>query len=182
MFERFTQGARRAVVVAQEEAAGLAHDWIGTEHVLLGVLADEREAARLRPFGLTADGVRAHVERTIGRGSDDLDPEALATLGINLDEVRRRVEGAFGPGALGPRRRGCRRGRVRGAGEIPFTPRAKKVLELALREAVHGGEREIRADHLLLGMLREGEGVGAAILATHGVTVAALRGDDRLAG
>jgi ATP-dependent Clp protease ATP-binding subunit ClpA len=178
MFERFTQGARRVVVVAQEQAADLAHDWIGTEHLLLGVLADEREAARLRPFGLTADGAREEVVRIVGRGERDLDPEALATLGIDLDEVRRRVEGAFGPGALSSR--GCRRGR-RG-GYVPFTPRAKKVLQLALREAVQAGDREIRAGHLLLGVLREGDGVGARLLAAHGVTVEALRGDDRLAG
>jgi ATP-dependent Clp protease ATP-binding subunit ClpA len=175
MFERFTQGARRAVVVAQDEAAGLAHHWIGTEHLLLGLLADDREAARLRPFGLTADGVRAEVVRAIGRGEPGLDPEALATLGIDLDEVRRRVESTFGPGALSGR--GGRRG-----GQPPFTRRAKKALELALREAVHAGDREIRAEHLLLGLLREGDGVGARLLAAHGVTAAALRGDDRLAG
>jgi ATP-dependent Clp protease ATP-binding subunit ClpA len=178
MFERFTKDARQAVVLAQEEAVALHHGWIGTEHLLLGALRAGGGAARLLAgFGLDADGVREDVVRLVGRGEDDIDRDALATLGIDLDEVRARVERAFGPGAL-MRGRACRRG---GTGHmIPFTPRAKKALELTLREAVDLGERELRAEHLVLGLLREGDGVAARILAERGVTLAAAR--ERVAG
>ncbi len=112
MFERFTDDAREAVTAAQHEAVALRHGWIGTEHVLLGVLATGGGGARLLAgFGLDAAGVREDVVRIVGRGEDDLDPDALATLGIDLEAVRERVERAFGPGALSRRGR-CRRGGV----------------------------------------------------------------------
>jgi ATP-dependent Clp protease ATP-binding subunit ClpA len=173
MFERFTDEARAVVVAAQLQARELGHDWIGTEHLLLGVLAGDGGGARLLAgFGVDAEGVRADVVRIVGRGEDALDPDALATLGIDLDAVRERVERAFGAGALGGRR-GCRGG---GAyGRLPFAPRAKKVLELALRESVALGDREIRSDHIVLGLLREGEGVAAGILAERGVSLKAAR-------
>ncbi|HEX6618098.1 MAG TPA: Clp protease N-terminal domain-containing protein, partial [Solirubrobacteraceae bacterium] len=173
MFERFTKDARQAVVLAQEEAVALHHGWIGTEHLLLGVLRAGGDGAQLLAgFGVDAVGVRDDVVRIVGRGEDDIDRDALATLGIDLDEVRERVERAFGPGAL-MRRRACRRG---GTGHmVPFTARAKKALELALREAVSLGSREIRAEHLLLGILRAGDGLGARLPAAHGVTADALR-------
>jgi ATP-dependent Clp protease ATP-binding subunit ClpA len=178
MFERFTDDARRAVVVAQEEAVALRHGWIGTEHVLLGVLrADGGGARLLTGFGVDAAGVREDVVRLIGRGDDDIDPEALATLGIDLEAVRERVERAFGPGALS-RRRHCRRGEV--SMHVPFTARAKKAMELTLREAISLGERDLRTEHLVLGLLREGDGVAAQILAERGVTLAAAR--ERVAG
>jgi ATP-dependent Clp protease ATP-binding subunit ClpA len=172
MFERFTDDARRAVVLAQEEAVALRHGWIGTEHVLLGVLRAEGDGARLRAgFGVDAAGVRDDVVRIVGRGEDDIDRDALATLGIDLDAVRERAERAFGPGAL-MRRRRCRRGTV--GRELPFTARAKKALEISLREAVNLGERDLRGEHLVLGLLRAGDGVAARVLGQRGVTLAAV--------
>ena len=97
-------------MLAQEEAVALHHGWIGTEHLLLGVLRADGDGARLLAgFGVDAAGMRDDVVRIVGRGEDDIDPDALATLGIDLDAVRERVERAFGPGAL-TRRRRCRRG------------------------------------------------------------------------
>jgi ATP-dependent Clp protease ATP-binding subunit ClpA len=173
MFERFTDEAREAIVAAQREAAALRHGWIGTEHVLLGVLCTGGGGARLLAgFGVDAAGLREDVVHMIGRGEDDIDPEALATLGIDLEAIRERVERAFGPGALIPRAR-CGRG---GASlQIPFTARAKKALELTLREAISLGERDLRTEHLVLGLLREGDGVAAQVLTEHGVTLAAAR-------
>lgn len=169
MFERFTDDARAAVVAAQQEAGALRHGWIGTEHVLLGVLVSGGDGARLLAgFGVDAAGVRDDVVRIIGRGDEGIDPDALATLGIDLDAVRERVERAFGPGAL------SRRGRC-GGRMTPFTARAKKALELALRDALALGARDIRAEHLVLGLLREGDGVAAQVLSARGVTLDAAR-------
>jgi ATP-dependent Clp protease ATP-binding subunit ClpA len=168
MFERFADDARAVVVGAQAHAVDLHHGWIGTEHLLLSLLDDpDRRAARLLAgHGVTVPWAREEVERIVGRGTPDLDAEALATLGIDLDAVRERVERTFGPGALA-RRRG-RRG-VCAGGHVPFTPRAKKVLELSLREAVARGDRSIGSEHVLLGLAREGEGVAARILRSRGV-------------
>jgi ATP-dependent Clp protease ATP-binding subunit ClpA len=173
MFERFTDEARRSVVAAQRHAGALHHGWIGTEHLLLGLLDDDEHpvAGVLAAHGVTGPWVGAEVERIVGRGEPDLDADALATLGIDLDAVRERVERRFGPGALSGRR--GRRGRC-ADGRLPFTPRAKKVLELSLREAVAAGDGFIGAEHLLLGLLREGDGVGARILASRGVTRAVV--------
>ena len=175
MFERFTEHGRSAVVAALREAAGLDHGWIGTEHLLLGLLddPDARAARVLEPWQVSAGWVRAEVERIIGRGEPDIDADALATLGIDLDAVRERVERTFGPGALS--RRACRRGVVQR--RLPFTPRAKKVLELSLREAVAMGDTYgfIAAEHVLLGLVREGDGVAADILRSRGVDRAAVR-------
>jgi ATP-dependent Clp protease ATP-binding subunit ClpA len=177
MFKRFTAGARAAVVAAQSHARALRHGWIGTEHLLLGLLEtpDAPAARLLEAWDVDAEYARAEVERMVGRGEPDLDADALAAIGIDLDEVRRRVERTFGAGALGRRR--CRRPR---GSAMPFTPRAKKVLELALREALSLGDDHIGAEHVLLGLLREGEGVGARILAGRGVSHAAVR--EALAG
>jgi ATP-dependent Clp protease ATP-binding subunit ClpA len=170
MFERFTEEARAVTVAADRHAAGLRHGWIGTEHLLLGLLDDpERRAARiLAGHGVTGPAVRAEVERIVGVGEPDLDADALATLGIDLDAVRERVERTFGPGALADR--GGRRRRASKEDRRPFTPRAKKALELSLREAVARGDSFIGAEHLLLGLLREGDGVAARILRSAGVT------------
>jgi ATP-dependent Clp protease ATP-binding subunit ClpA len=178
MFERFTKDARQAVALAQEEAVALHHGWIGTEHILLGILRADGDGARLLAgFGVEAAGVRDDVVRIVGLGEQDIDRDALATLGIDLDKVRERVERAFGPGAL-TRRRRCRRG---GIGHmVPFSPRAKEALELTLREAISLGERDLRGEHLVLGLLREGDGVAARILTERGVTHAAAR--ERVAG
>ena len=124
MFERFTERARQVVVLAQDEARALKHNYIGTEHILLGLLREEEGlAARvLESLDITVEEVRAQVARIVGQG----------------DEVT--------------------------TGQIPFTPRAKKVLELALREALSLGHNYIGTEHILLGLVRENEGVAARIL------------------
>jgi ATP-dependent Clp protease ATP-binding subunit ClpC len=125
VFERFTERGRQSVVLAQDEARALKHNYIGTEHLLLGLLR-ERDGIPVRvldAFGITVEEVRMQVARLVGQG----------------DEVT--------------------------TGQIPFTPRAKKVLELSLREALRLGHREIGTEHVLLGLLREGDGVAVRILA-----------------
>ena len=124
LFERFTERARQVVVLAQDEARALKHNYIGTEHILLGLLREEEGlAARvLESLDITVEEVRAQVARIVGQG----------------DEVT--------------------------TGQIPFTPRAKKVLELALREALSLGHNYIGTEHILLGLVRENEGVAARIL------------------
>ena len=129
MFERFTDRARRVVVLAQEEARMLNHNYIGTEHILLGLIHE-------------GDGVAAR---------------ALTALGIRLDAMRQAVEDIIGRGTQAP------------SGHIPFTPRSKKVLELALREALNLGSDYIGSEHILLALLREGDGVGAQVLVGAGV-------------
>jgi ATP-dependent Clp protease ATP-binding subunit ClpA len=189
MFERFTDRAREAVVHAQGEARSLHHDYIGTEHILLGVLREGTGvgAKVLDRMGIDLKGVRADVVRVVGTGpaqADDKDAEALRSIGIDVDEIRRRVEEVFGPGALDhnvirPRRR-RRAGHcspIGGAiaGHIPFTPRAKKVLELALREAHALKHGYIGTEHILLGLVREGEGIAATILDGRGATPERVR-------
>ena len=165
MFERFTSAARQVVVQAQTEARELDHGWIGTEHLLLAVLSgvDGPLVAALTKAVLTHDGVRREVLRWFADGHDDA--TALRGLGIDLDDVRRRVEDTFGPGALddgegtapgSSRWRRPRRGSGEGGGHIPFSRDAKKALELSLREAVTLHSRAIAAEHLLLGLLRAG--------------------------
>ena len=129
MFERFTDRARRVVVLAQEEARMLNHNYIGTEHILLGLIHE-------------GEGVAA---------------KALESLGISLEAVRQQVEEIIGQGQQAP------------SGHIPFTPRAKKVLELSLREALQLGHNYIGTEHILLGLIREGDGVAAQILVEGGV-------------
>jgi ATP-dependent Clp protease ATP-binding subunit ClpA len=124
MFERFTDRARRVVVLAQEEARMLNHNYIGTEHILLGLIHE-------------GQGVAA---------------EALESLGISLDAGRQQVEEIIGQGQEVP------------PGHIPFTPRAKKVLELSLRESLQLGHDYIGTEHILLGLIREGDGVAAQVL------------------
>ena len=135
MFERFTDRARRVVVLAQEEARKLEHDYIGTEHLLLALIRE-------------GDGVAA---------------KALRALDVDLDTLRREVEALVG------------RGQQPSPGHIPFTPRAKKVLELALRESVQLGHDYIGTEHLLLGLLREGEGPAAQVLQQRGIELNTVR-------
>jgi len=135
MFERFTDRARRVVVLAQEEARLLGHNYIGTEHILLGLLHEE-------------DGVAAKV---------------LEQLGVTLAAVRTSVQSIIGEGGDVP------------GGHIPFTPRAKKVLELSLREALQLGHNYIGTEHILLGLIREGEGVGALVLVNLCADLGAVR-------
>jgi ATP-dependent Clp protease ATP-binding subunit ClpA len=168
MFERFTSGARAADVRAQDEARA-QHALIGTEHLLLGLLAEQRGAAAgaLNAAGLTLEDARRRVVAVL---DDCLDPAALATLGIDLDQVRSAAEASFGPGALDPKAAGKQR-----TGHIPLTKRAKKVLELSLREAQHLGHNSIGTGHILLGMLRDGGGLGVKVLIDADVDIAALR-------
>ncbi len=135
MFERFTDRARRVVVLAQEEARLLNHNYIGTEHILLGLIHE-------------GEGVAA---------------KALESLNISLDAVRQQVEEMIGQGQQAP------------SGHIPFTPRAKKVLELSLREALQLGHNYIGTEHILLGLIREGEGVAAQVLVKLGADLNKVR-------
>jgi ATP-dependent Clp protease ATP-binding subunit ClpA len=173
MFERFTKEARTVVVLAQEEARRLCHPSIGTEHLLLAMLSADGGvgALVLREHGLDAADVRRRVVTIVGPPGGRLDEAALATIGIDLDEVRRATEASFGPGALD---KGDRRNAMP-KGHIPFSKRAKKVLELSVRETLRLGENHIGEGHLLLGLIREGEGVAAQVLVQTGVDLTAMR-------
>jgi ATP-dependent Clp protease ATP-binding subunit ClpA len=162
MFERFAETARHVVVLAQEEARGLDADHIGTEHLLIALAVEPSGPAgrALRGTGLDVARMREDARRPLPAGH--LDPDALASLGIDLDEVRRRVEAAFGPGAL-DRRRG-RGGDGRRGGSLPFTPVCKKTLELALRHALTRGDNFIGTQHLLLGLLQAADDASLALL------------------
>ena len=135
MFERFTDRARRVVVLAQEEARMLNHNYIGTEHILLGLVRE-------------GEGVAA---------------KALEAMDISLNGVREQVQEIIGEGSHAP------------SGHIPFTPRAKKVLELSLREALQLGHNYIGTEHILLGLIREGEGVAAQVLGKLGAELSSVR-------
>src|SRR5712675_790774 len=135
MFEKFTERARQVIVLAQEEARMLNHDYIGTEHLLLGLIHE-------------GEGVAAR---------------ALESLGVSLEAVRAQVEEIIGQGQQAL------------SGHIPFTPRAKKVLELSLRESRQLGHDYIGTEHLLLGLLREGEGVAAQVLVKLGADLNRVR-------
>jgi ATP-dependent Clp protease ATP-binding subunit ClpC len=135
MFERFTDRARRVVVLAQEEARISNHDYIGTEHFLLGLIHEE-------------DGIAARV---------------LGSLGVSMEAARMRIERLVGRGEAIP------------TDEMPFTPRAKKVLELSLREALQLNHNYIGTEHVLLGLIREGEGVGCQVLVELGADLNDVR-------
>lgn len=173
MFERFSDEARSVVRLAQEEARRLRHPFIGTEHLLLAMLDEGHgpAAQSLLDAGLRTTELRERVARLTGPDGDGLDSEALATLGIDLDRVREVTEASFGPGALGPK------GPCRNKGHIPFSRRAKKTLELSLREALRLQHKYIGSGHLLLGLLREGDGLAARLLVDAGVDLRALRED-----
>ncbi|HVN14076.1 MAG TPA: Clp protease N-terminal domain-containing protein [Kineosporiaceae bacterium] len=192
MFERFTDQARAAVVRARDEAGALRHPVIGTEHLLLALFdpATGATAALLRQAGLDAESVRAAIRQhhapTPRSALTDEDAEALRSIGIDLQAVLSRLEEALGAEALAPApagegRRGLfRRRRPAGpvsprVGRVPFTARAKKVLELSLREAIALRHGRIGSEHILLGLLREGDGLAATVLAERGVDVRALR-------
>jgi ATP-dependent Clp protease ATP-binding subunit ClpA len=195
MFERFTHAARQVVIRAQEEARELHHSTIGTQHLLLALVADETGAVArtLEAYGVDRVRVRDAILRATGSTVADTDPlpdadaedkAALKAIGIDLDQVRRTIEENFGPGALHlshraePKRRGLlRRFSGGGGGHIPFSPRAKKVLELSLREALRLKHNFIAPEHVMLGLLREGQGLAAQILAEYGVDQPKLRAD-----
>ncbi len=138
MFERFSDRARRVIVLSQEEAKRLNHHSIGTEHILLGLIREGQD--------------------------EDVAVQALELLGLDLAAVRHEVEEIIGHGEQAP------------AGHMPFTPRAKKVLELSLREALQLGDDHIGAEHILLGLLREGDGVAAQVLVRQGADLNRVRG------
>lgn len=182
MFERFTRPARQLVVAAQEEARELGHGWIGSEHLLLAALRQPTEpgAATLIGLGVTADRCRTAVTGVLGGqhgGVTDQDADALQALGIDLEEVRRRAEDAFGSGALDTPARDPGRERRRPfplsrrrdrelrppQGHIPFAGRAKKAMELALREAVALKDRHIGVQHVVLGLLRSDDNITRAL-------------------
>ena len=174
MFERFTRDAREAVVLAEEEARALGHDAIDAEHVLLALLRlDTPTAGVLRRHGLDHDEVAGAVADQQGR--EDLDAEALRTLGIDLAAVRGVVEATFGPGALDAP--SCsRRGRRGGPVHLRFTAAAKEVLELSLREALATRSRSLTDGHIALNLLRAG-GTALEVLRVRGVDPGALRAD-----
>jgi hypothetical protein len=221
MFERFTGTARHLVVQAQADARRLGHNYIGCEHLLLAAAAAAEPAgAVLRDQGVTPERIEAALLRTVGRGQTadplgGIDRQALASIGIDLDVVRTRIEAAFGPDALtrtvpaacrsrrpawgkGPlaeltRRRHRRRagrnaplpagplrqrpasaGPVPG-GHIPFTPRAKKTLELSLREAEALHDTYIGVQHLALALLAPKDGTVPVIVSSLGVPATSLR-------
>ncbi|MEV1291792.1 Clp protease N-terminal domain-containing protein [Pseudonocardia sp. NPDC049635] len=165
MFERFTDPARQVVVIAQEQARERGAARIGPEHLLLGVLRCPGSPGEtlLRGAGVGT----AEVESALATGTGTA--EALATLGIDLDEVRRAAEESFGPGALERRR-----SRRWFAGHIPFEKASKKSLELALREAVRLGDRHIGTEHVLLGLLHP-DHAASRVLERYGVTLAGMR-------
>ena len=204
MFERFTRSARQVVVDAQEEARGLGHDWVGTEHLLLAAVrrSEEPGAATLVRLGVTAENCRAAVASVVSPQGDALGPEdaeALKAFGIDLDEIRRRAEGAFGDGALDPpvsdpgseaatrgpfgrRQRRDREGNLGvsagtsvPSGHIRFTGRAKKALELSLREAIARKERHIGVEHIVLALLRGDDKISQGMFRKLGVAPAQMR-------
>jgi hypothetical protein len=227
MFERFTQEARTLVVLASEHARRLGHRYVGGEHILLAAVSTGQPAsAVLRAHGVMPELVEEEIVRRVGLGAGaglfgGLDSDALATIGIDLDAVRARIEASFGPQALaraaraahrdprrrpGPRppglvRRWRRRRRARRAmisapppgprppeatgrycapgprpsGHIPFTPAAKKILELTLREAVARHDPQIGVEHIALALTTIKQGLVPQILSGAGAPAAALR-------
>jgi ATP-dependent Clp protease ATP-binding subunit ClpA len=192
VFERFNEAARRVVHEAQLAAQGLGHNFLGTEHLLLGVLADPSNEASLllAGVGVDRDRVRGAIAEVVGAGTGPGRPDQLlATLGVDLAEVRRRAEETFGSEAIrtaarrvGRRRRSRRRGPrqfvscrsvLDGAPWLSFCPRAKHALELAARRADRSGEL-VTPTHLLVGMLEVPKAVAPRLLRHVGVDVDAL--------
>jgi ATP-dependent Clp protease ATP-binding subunit ClpA len=171
MFERFTREARAVVVRAHAEATALGHDHVGTEHLLLALAGGDEPPPAI---GVPHAALRAAVAALHRDGAEGLDGAALASIGIDLEEVRRNVEESFGPGALARRR--APRGRLRAAAQGPFTPRARAALEQSLREAVALRHRHIGARHVLLGVVRDPASGAAAALRLSGTSAQAVRG------
>jgi ATP-dependent Clp protease ATP-binding subunit ClpA len=205
MFERFSRPARQVVIGAQEEARSLGHGWVGTEHLLLSALRlpEQPGVSTLVRLGVSTENCRAAVAGVVGGSDGDglgpEDAEALKAFGIDLDEIRRRAESAFGDGALdtpmtdpgesAPRRRrlmrlgrkesGARGGGgsgggspvpgASGPGHIRFTGRAKKALELSLREAIARKDRHIGVEHVVLALLRGDDKISQGMFERLGV-------------
>jgi ATP-dependent Clp protease ATP-binding subunit ClpA len=169
MFERFTGRAREGVQRAQDEARRLRDSHIRPEHLLLGIASVDGSATQaLAAHGLTVDTLRQRLEVL---ADDGLDPDALATLGIDLEQVRAATEARLGPGALDKLRPPAK------PGHIPFSKEAKKTLELAVRESMHLKAGEIGTGHLLLGLLRAGEGPAVQVLVESRIDLDALRAE-----
>jgi len=207
MFERFTGDARTAVVLAQAHARRLGHRYIGCEHLLLAAASTgEPASAALREHGVTPQAVEAEIVRLVGLGQaaslfSALDREALASIGIDLEAVRARIEAAFGADAFTraapdacrgnrpawPKSPMARRRRSRAAaghnaspgaypaGHLPFTPRAKKSLEHSLREAKARHDNHIGVEHLTLALVAMNDGAVPPILSALGASPATLR-------
>jgi len=174
MFERFRQDARRAVERAHEEAAAAGQGDIGCEHLLLGLLAEPGPAAAaMTAEGLELTVMRRQLPQTERAERDALDAEALASVGIDLDQVRRAAEATFGPGALDR----ARRVRARRPGRMRFTAEAKKALQLALHAAVELRHRELTGGHLLIGIIDQGHNGALDLLSAFAASPAALRAD-----
>jgi ATP-dependent Clp protease ATP-binding subunit ClpA len=174
MFERFGQDARRTVLRAHEEAAAAGQGEIGCEHLLLGLLAEPGPAAAaMTAEGLELTAMRSQLPQAERAESDALDAEALASIGIDLDQVRRAAEATFGPGALDR----ARRARAHRPSRIRFTAEAKKALELALRAAVERRHRELTGGHLLIGIIDQGHNGALDLLSAFAASPAALRAD-----
>ncbi len=174
MFERFTDKARRVVVVAQEVARERGAQQIRTEHLLLALnrVPDNLALTVLAAHSVSWADVEADLD--VLRASGPSDAEALASLGIDLDEVRRQVEDAFGPGALDRTR--AAQGRERWwSGHLPFDRSSKKALELALREAIRLGHGYIGCEHILLGLLHTETGAAHHVLDGRGVRMESAR-------
>jgi ATP-dependent Clp protease ATP-binding subunit ClpA len=177
MFERFHQDAREAVVRAKEEASRTGPGPIGSEHLVLALLAGRGVAAdALAAAGADAADLRSRLPHAGGDAPDPLDADALASLGIDLDAVRRASDAAFGPGSL-DRAGAGRRGRRGTADTGRMTKDAKRSLELGLRAAVSLGHRHISSGHVLLGILDQPASAGVAALTDAGVDIPALRAD-----
>ncbi len=182
MFERFSPDAREAVTSAQAEARRLHHNYIGTEHLLLGLMdqAHTLSGRLLAEHGLDRPGAEAAILRLLGTadcGPGELDADALETIGIDLSTIREKVEAAFGPGALDREPARTRTGRLISGRHAPFTARVKKVLELSLGEALRLKADRIADGHLLLGLLREGNGLAAKVMADAGIDFDVLRAE-----
>jgi ATP-dependent Clp protease ATP-binding subunit ClpA len=171
VFEKFEPTARQAFLDARDEARRAGQDRVGSEHVLLGLLTEPGAAAEaLTAAGLDLESLRARVPRGSHEAPAGLDAEGLATLGIDLDAVRRATDAAFGPGALD-------HAAVPGASRLPIADDAKAGLVKAVRQAQQLGQRQISSGHMLLGLIDQRRNTALTLLAQAGIDIAALRAD-----
>ncbi len=171
MFERFEPTARQAFADARDEARRAGRDRIGSEHFLLGLLAEPGTAAEaLAAAGADLESLRARVPRGSHEAPAGLDADGLALVGIDLDAVRRATDAAFGPGALD-------RAAVPGPSRLPIADDAKAGLAQAVRQAQQLGQREISSGHMLLGILDQRRNAALTLLSQAGIDIAALRAD-----
>jgi ATP-dependent Clp protease ATP-binding subunit ClpA len=171
VFERFEPTARQAFVDARDEARRAGRDRIGSEHVLLGLLAEPGAAAdALAAAGVDLESLRAQVPRGSHEAPAGLDADGLALIGIDLDAVRRATDAAFGPGALD-------RAAAPGPSRLPIGDEAKAGLAQAVRQAQQLGQREITSGHMLLGIIDQRRNAALTLLSQAGIDIAALRAD-----